>query len=194
MKIFFITAFLLLLCACNKHSKRYQPNDIVIAQCYRSLPEYDTVINTFSLPKLILFRNDTIYCYRYSRAKYSNLSYEYGQCLGALPEKIQEQLNYIAPTHFDTIYPHNADNGIYDGYHYALADLKSNRYCLFMPRNVKDSSFQVIQQLLNYTDTVHLVKINDVDEINNIKETILKMVERHNPPTTDTFFQKTIIR
>lgn len=136
---------------------------------------------------MILFRNDTIYCYRYSRSKLRSSSYEYGQCSGAFPENLKEQFKYIAPTYFDTIYPHQLNGGIYDDYHYALADLKTNKYCLFIPRNVKDSSFQIIQQLLNYTDTVDIRKMNNTDEITHIKQKIQEMVERHAIKMTSSF-------
>jgi hypothetical protein len=180
MRILSIFIFLFLF-SCQKNSEHLE--NIAIAQWdYRTKSDsLGNPIQTFYFPKCFLIKNNKFYVYRYlnatSRFDYQDKQYEYGECLGSIPEKILSRIKMINPLYFDTIYPYAGI--LYEDLHYSLVDLKTKRYSLFIPYNISDTTFEIISQLMKYTDTTQIKKSNDTVGLFFIRESVKQMVKRH---------------
>jgi hypothetical protein len=176
-----LIVILLFLFSCQKSNEHL--DNIAIAQWdYRT--KFDSLGNSvhrFYFPKCFLIKNNKFYVYRYlnaiSRFDYEDKQYEYGECLGSIPEKLFSQIKMINPVYFDTIYPYAGT--LYEDLHYSLVDLKTNRYSLFIPQNIADTTFQVISQLLKYADTTQIKVLTDTVDLCSIRESVKQIVERH---------------
>ena len=179
--------FITLLFSCKNESS--QPDNFAIAQ-WDLRDKYDSIggFDTYTFAKLLMFRNGKLYTYRtvdrYKNYDYGTHAYEYGECVGNIPEDLLEQTKFINPTNVDTLFPHNG-KGIYDYLQYALVDLKTKRTSLFIPKNINETAFQVIDRLLEFADTTTIIKSNDTTDLHAIRESIRQMAIRHSIPTSE---------
>lgn len=137
-------------------------------------------ISRFYFPKCILIKKNTLYICRYPKGRPGNFynKNEYGEGLGNVPEELHIKIAMIDPVRFDTVYSPNK-NMIYDGLHYALVDLKTNKCSLFIPHNIDGSTFQTIKQLFRYADTTQIRVSADTGDLFFIRNSIEQTVRRH---------------
>jgi hypothetical protein len=179
-----LTIFILvLLFSCKEETKL--PDNLSIVQ-WDLRDKYDSILgfDTFTFPKFLLFQNNKIYVYRATKPKpvidYDNKDFEYGECQGTIPANVLAKIKYINPNNLDTLYPYKG--GLWDDTHYAVVDLKINKYCLFIPWNISDTTFKAIDQFLKYADTVKIKESIDTAELHIIRETIFQIAKRRTPP------------
>jgi hypothetical protein len=173
---------LVFLFSCKEETKL--PDNIAIAQ-WDLRDKYDSILgsDTFTFPKLLLFKNNKIYVYRSTDPKpiidYDNKSFEYGECQGTIPTNLLTQIKNINPNNLDTLYPYKGE--MWHDIRYAVVDLKASKYCLFIPQKINKTTFQAINQFLKYSDTVKIKKTNDTLDLHIIRETIYRIAQRHSP-------------
>ena len=171
----FLFAFLF---SCKEEIKL--PDNIVIARW--DLKDIDSTLRseTFTFPRLVLFMNNKMFIYRSNSLKplidYDNKSFEFGESQETIPPKLTALIKFITTDHLDTLYTHT--DGKWDYTHYGLVDLKTNKYCLYVPWNYSDTTFKAMDQFLRYAGTAKIKSSADTTALHIIRKTIDNIAQR----------------